>query len=72
MTKVIISLALFIFPIYLKFNIRKVKKNEKEVFYKFKEEYERKLVLEHYQKFKNNFENTLTIKMFKNKTDFSI
>lgn len=58
----IISLALFIFPIYLKFSIRKVKRNEKEVFYRFKEEYERKLVIENYLKFKDNFENTLTIK----------
>lgn len=55
-------LLLFVLPIYLKFQIRKVKPNVEEVFYKYKEKFEREIVTKNYENFKINFGKTLTTK----------
>lgn len=67
-------LLLFIFPIYLKFQIRKVKPNEEEVFYKYKEKFEREIVTANYTNFKINFEQILTAKndLAKEKTEINL
>ncbi|MCP2038183.1 DUF4407 domain-containing protein [Chryseobacterium sp. HSC-36S06] len=56
----LLFILLFVIPIFLKFNIRKIKtKNNKESFYDFKKKYEKEIVINHYSNFTKNFEKCL-------------
>lgn len=52
-------MSLFIIPISLKFNIRKIRTKNKEGFYGFKKKYEEDIVVENYRNFKTKFEKCL-------------
>lgn len=53
-------MLLFVIPIFLKFNIRKIKtKKNKESFYDFKKRYEEDIVINNYCSFIKNFEKCL-------------
>ncbi len=52
-------MSLFIIPISLKFNIRKIRTKDKEGFYGFKKKYEEDIVVENYRNFKTKFEKCL-------------
>src|SRR5690606_28895342 len=56
----LLFILLFVIPIFLKFNIRKIKtKNNNKSFYEFKKGYEKEIVINHYSNFTKNFEKCL-------------
>lgn len=56
----LLFILLFVIPIFLKFNIRKIKtKNNNKSFYEFKKGYEKEIVINNYSNFTKNFEKCL-------------
>lgn len=55
----LIFCGIFIVPIYLKYNIRKIKPEKAFTFYDYKKSVEEKIVMQDYQNFKNQFSENL-------------